>query len=84
MGHLCCSGFSSVLGSVINLVSMGVCKGDSFAKRMENSSRVEIHKFNGHNFELWKLKMEDLSVDKEQWVVVDSGTKPTVMSLKDW
>jgi hypothetical protein len=45
------------------------------AKRgMESSSRIEIEKFNGKNFELWKLKMEDLLVDKEQWIVVDPGT----------
>ena len=44
---------------------------------MESSSRFEIDKFNGKSFELWKLKMEDLIVDKEQWIVVDPGTKPT-------
>jgi hypothetical protein len=44
---------------------------------MESSSRIEIEKFNGKNFELWKLKMEDLLVDKEQWIVVDPGTQPT-------
>ena len=59
---------------------MGVCKGDSFAERMASSSRVEIEKFKGHNFELWKLKMEYLLVDKEKWVVVDPGTKPIGMS----
>ena len=50
---------------------------------MENSSRVEIEKSNGQNFEPWKLKMEDLLVDKEQWVVVDPGTKPTAMLKED-
>ena len=45
-----------------------------------SSSRVEIQKFNGYNFELWKLQMEDLLVDKEQWAAVDLGTKPTAMS----
>jgi hypothetical protein len=40
---------------------------------MASSSRIEIE-FNGKNFELWKLKMEDLLVDKEQWMVVDPGT----------
>ena len=50
---------------MINLVSVGVCWGDSFAERMVSSSRVEIDKFNGQNFELWKLKIEDLLVDKE-------------------
>jgi hypothetical protein len=34
-------------------------------ERMASSLRIEIEKFNGHNFELWKLKMEDLLVDQE-------------------
>ena len=46
---------------------------------MASSSKVEIEKFNGHNFELWNVKMEDLLVDKVEWVVVDPGTKPTTM-----
>jgi hypothetical protein len=54
------------------------CSGYLSAKRgMMSSSRIEIEKFNGKNFELWKLKMEDLLVDKEQWIVVDPGTQPT-------
>jgi hypothetical protein len=44
---------------------------------MASSSRIEIEKFNSKNFELWKLKMEDLLVDKQQWIVVDPGTQPT-------
>jgi hypothetical protein len=48
------------------------------AKRgMASSSRINIEKFNDKNFELWKLKMEDLLVDKEQWIVVDPGTPST-------
>ena len=43
---------------------------------MSNTSRIEIDKFNGQNFELWKLKIEDLLVDQEQWIVVKPGTKP--------
>ena len=54
------------------------CSGDLSAERgMASSSRIEIEKFNGKNFELWKLKMEDLLVDKEQWIVVDPGIEPT-------
>jgi hypothetical protein len=34
-------------------------------ERMESSLRIEIKKFNGYNFELWKLKMEYLLVDRE-------------------
>eukprot|EP00253_Pinus_taeda_P017062 PITA_17062 len=38
---------------------------------MASSGKIEIKKFNGQNFELWKLNMEDLLVDKDQWIVVD-------------
>jgi hypothetical protein len=54
------------------------CSGDlSAERRMASSSRIEIEKFNGKKFELWKLNMEDLLVDKEQWIVVDPRTQPT-------
>jgi len=44
---------------------------------MARSSRIEIEKFNGKNFEQWKLKMEDLLIDREQWVVV----KPIIVMV---
>jgi hypothetical protein len=54
------------------------CSGDLSVERgMVSSSRIEIEKFNGNNFELWKLKMEELLVDKEKWIVVDPSTQPT-------
>ena len=51
---------------------------------MSNTSRIEIEKFNGHEFELWKLKMKDILVDQEQWVAFDPKTKLTSMSDEDW
>ena len=51
---------------------------------MLNDGKIEIEKFSCQSFELWKLKMEDLLVDKDQWIVVDPGTKPTTMSDEDW
>lgn len=51
---------------------------------MSKTSRIEIKKFNGQKFELWKLKMEDLLVDQEQWVVVEPRTKPTGMPNEYW
>jgi hypothetical protein len=50
---------------MINLVLVGVCRRDYFAERMASNSSAEIEKFNGKNFEIWKLKMGDLLVDKE-------------------
>eukprot|EP00253_Pinus_taeda_P006642 PITA_06642 len=38
---------------------------------MASSGKIEVEKFNGQSFELWKLKMDDLLVDKDQWIVVD-------------
>ena len=49
-----------------------------------SSGKIEIKKFNGQSFELWKVKMEDLLVDKDQWIMVDLGTKPTRVSDKEW
>eukprot|EP00253_Pinus_taeda_P006089 PITA_06089 len=40
---------------------------------MASSGKIEIEKFNGQSFELWKLNMKDLLVDKDQWIVVDPG-----------
>ena len=37
---------------------------------MASSSGIEIKKFNGQNFELWKLKIEYLLIDKEEWILV--------------
>jgi hypothetical protein len=39
---------------------------------MASSSKIEIEKFNGKIFELWKLKMEDLLVDRDQWIACGS------------
>ena len=51
---------------------------------MASGGKIEIEKFNGQSFELWKLNMEDLLVDKDQWIAVDPGTKPMAMSNEDW
>eukprot|EP00253_Pinus_taeda_P015833 PITA_15833 len=40
---------------------------------MVRSGNIEIEKFNGQSFELWKRYMEDLLVDKDQWIMVDPG-----------
>eukprot|EP00253_Pinus_taeda_P030219 PITA_30219 len=51
---------------------------------MASSGKIEIEKFNGQSFELWKLKMEDPLVDKDQRIVVDPSTKPTGVSDEEW
>ena len=47
------------------------------------SGWADIEKFNGTNFELWKLKLEDLLFDRDLWSVV-SGIKPLGMKQEDW
>jgi hypothetical protein len=51
---------------------------------MANNSRMEIKKFNGQHFELWKLKIEDLLVDQEQWTTIYPGTMSARMLTKEW
>ena len=51
---------------------------------MASNGKIEIEIFNGQSFELWKLKMEDLLVDKDQWIVVNPSTKPTGVSNEEW
>jgi hypothetical protein len=51
---------------------------------MASNLKMEIEKFNGKIFELWKLKMEYLLVDRDQWITVDPGTAPTGTSADDW
>jgi hypothetical protein len=50
---------------------------------MESSSIIEIKIFNGNIFDLWKLKMEDLLMDQEQWTTFCPVTQPTGMSMKE-
>ena len=50
---------------------------------MASNLKMEIEKFNGKIFELWKLKMEYLLVDRDQWIAVDPGTAPTRTSTND-
>ena len=51
---------------------------------MESNSKMEIEKFNGKRFELWKLKMEDLLVDRDQGIIVYLGTAPIGTSTDEW
>jgi hypothetical protein len=51
---------------------------------MASNSKMEIEKFNGKFFELWKIKMEDMLVDRYQWIMVYPGTSPRGTSTYDW
>jgi hypothetical protein len=51
---------------------------------MASSSRIEIEKFNGQNFEFWRLKIEYLLIDREKWEAVCPRTILTSMSREEW
>ena len=51
---------------------------------MVSKPRIEIEKFNGNNFELWNLKIEDIFVNRELWLSMHSVKKPTRMPKDDW
>jgi hypothetical protein len=53
-------------------------------KRNGKQFEDEIGNFNGKIFELWKLNIEYLLVDRDQWITVDPGTAPKGTSADDW
>jgi hypothetical protein len=51
---------------------------------MVSCLKMEIDKFNGKSFDLWKLKMVNIMVERDKWISVDPGTTPTGTSTDDW
>ena len=51
---------------------------------MVRNGKIEIEKFNDQSFELWKLKVEELLVDKDYLIVVDPCTKLVTMFCEHW
>ena len=46
------------------------------------SRRIDVEKFSSTNFEMWKLKMEDLLIDQDLWDVIDEkNLSPTNQTL---
>ena len=52
------------------------------AKMASILGRIDVENFYGTNFELWKLKMEDLLIDQDLWDAVDENKfRPTILTL---
>ena len=51
---------------------------------MASNLKMEIEKFNSKSFEMWKINMEDLLVDRDRWIATNLGTAPTGTSTDDW
>lgn len=49
-----------------------------------STSRLDIEEFNGMGYELWKLKMENLLEQRNQWLVVQKEKKPNDVSQDEW
>lgn len=44
--------------------------------------RIDVEKFSGSNFEMWKMKMEDLLFDRDLWDAIDENKlRPTDLTL---
>jgi hypothetical protein len=53
-------------------------------KKWQAIRRWRSRSLMGKVFLLWKINMEDLLVDKDQWIAIDPCTKPTRTSANDW
>jgi hypothetical protein len=51
---------------------------------MASNLKMEIEKFNGKLLEMWKLNIKDLLVERDQCIMVDLGTAPTITSKDEW
>jgi hypothetical protein len=60
-----------------------MCIRKSCYKEMANTSRLEMDKFNDTNFDMWKLNMENIHIDRDLWVAI-YRTKPTSMKYEEW
>ena len=49
---------------------------------MTSSSRIEIENINDQSIQRWNMKMKNIRVDREQWIVVHLGTKPNSILKK--
>ena len=45
---------------------------------------MEVDKFNGNNFKLWKLNMEDFLEDRDLWEVTSIDVRPTKIPQENW
>ena len=56
-------------------------------KMASMSGRIDVENFAGTNFEMWKLKMENLLIDRDLWDAVDENkfrpTDPTLAAQYD-
>jgi len=78
---------SKVLGTrffLSNLSLSGILHRLQYhCKEMESISRLEMEKFKGTKFDLWKIRMEDLLIDQDLCVAV-FGTKHIGMKYEEW
>ena len=42
---------------------------------MENEGKLRVYRFNGQNFQLWKMQMEDYLYQKDLWKPLEGKTK---------
>ena len=52
---------------------------------MEDEGKLRVDRFNGQNFQLWKMQMEDYLYQKDLWKPLEGKTKnQETMTNKDW
>ena len=42
---------------------------------MEDEGKLKVEKFNGQNFQLWKMQMEDYFYQKDLWKPLEEKSK---------
>ena len=52
---------------------------------MADEGKLRVDRFNGQNFQLWKMQMEDYLYQKDLWKLLEGKTKNQgSMSNEEW
>ena len=52
---------------------------------MEDKGKLKVDRFNGQNFQLWKVQMEDYLYKKDLWKPLEGKSKKQgTMSDEEW
>ena len=50
---------------------------------MVDEGKLKVDKFNGQNFQLWKMQMEDYLYQEDSWRPLEGKTKKLVAMLDE-
>ena len=51
---------------------------------MEEENKYKVEKFDGQNYQLWKMQIEDYLYQRDLYLPLDEKSRPTKMTDEEW